>query len=46
MGLAVGYVEVTFRQTDSDASNIVGDVELELVAYGFVEWRKEQLVDW
>jgi len=36
------FVEVTFRQANRDTSNIIGDVELELIAHGLVERRKKQ----
>jgi len=39
-------VEVTLRQTDSDATNVVGNVKLELVAHGSMERRKEQSAGW
>lgn len=42
----ISHVEVTLGQTDSDATNVVGNVKLELIAHGSVEWRKEQLADW
>ena len=40
------HIEVTLGQTDSNATNVVGNVKLELIAHGSVEWRKEQLADW
>lgn len=39
---ASSFVEVTFRQADCDASNVVGNVKLKLVTHGSVERRKEQ----
>lgn len=36
------FVEVTFRQANCDASNVIGNVELELIAHGSVEGREEQ----
>lgn len=42
----ISHVEVTLGQTDSDATNVVGNVKLELVAHGSVERRKEQLAGW
>ena len=42
----ISHVEVTLGQTDSDATNVVGNVELKLVAHGSVERRKEQLAGW
>lgn len=42
----ISHVEVTLGQTDSDATNVIGDVKLKLIAHGSVEWREEQLADW
>lgn len=43
---AIGLVEVAFGQTDRNATQVVGDVKLELAAYGFVKWRKDCAGDW
>jgi hypothetical protein len=42
----LSHVEVALGQTDSDATNIVGNVKLELVAHSSVERREEHLADW
>jgi hypothetical protein len=43
---AIGLVEVAFGQTNRNATQVVGDVKLELAAYGFVEKRKDCAGDW
>lgn len=36
------FVEVTFRQANCDASNVISNVKLKLVTHGSVERGKEQ----